>query len=666
MSSETNTVQEQQPGCQDWCIIAKNGLCVEGEGHNHVLETYNRLIEQGIDPVEAQDLTDAFQRGEKSPEEIFGAAQPEQTTAQTEKSSFEELSFKKPDPERLSQIQLEKEQRRSEISSKELLGVNTSGKLVKNTKTGEFDLVTEHGGILEKWDDSKEDEPGSMSRDEFATKIQDLVANHHTTLQSFDAEGNLISEVYIELDIETGAVTTYFLQEHQDDKGEEEVRDQNPIVEFSVDNQKPDIASPALREIFGSLNTQLKQVEQAPAIALKETERKIDLSKPVTEQTSTNSKKIIKETGIGIFFEDISATETEQAIDTQDIGAEKIAADVMAPKEIKLKTPAIDQETRIFQASEIVDAENITRQQETSIVAQEVKTLKQTTEKIRTVKTEKPQTQKSTKEKKPDFSLEGITLTIEATGQAIAEPESQTLDHTAVAAAISAKPIAREKTISGISLQETKIQGTEPVIPQPDAPSLEINEREETVTALHHQEPKPLQRQGIWVSETNTSIVQAPGILSAEKPAIPNNQPKETIQTQTVERPSLDTTTAETESGITSKDDVEVQRTGVELTEKGIRQADQAEKPSFKETTKDGIQTLTNQRTTDPKLFFARQKEQLTKDVQSGITQIRRIQELRRAYEQLTGNNALRYSPPQNDAANLPTALIQELEQIAA
>ena len=65
MSSETKAVLEQQPGCQDWCIIAKKGLCVEGEGHNDILNTYNRLIEQGIDPEEAQDITDAFQRGEK-------------------------------------------------------------------------------------------------------------------------------------------------------------------------------------------------------------------------------------------------------------------------------------------------------------------------------------------------------------------------------------------------------------------------------------------------------------------------------------------------------------------------------------------------------------------------------------------------------------------------
>ena len=674
MSSETKAVQEQQPGCQDWCILAKNGSCVEGEGHNHVLDVYNRLIEQGTDPAEAQDLTDAFQRGEKSTEDIFGPTNPEQTIAQAENSPFENLDLKKPDPERLSQIQAEKEQRRTEISSKELLGVNTSGKLVKNTKTGELDLITEHGGILEKWDSTKEDEPGSMSRDEFALKIQDLVANHHTTLQSFDAEGNLISEVYIELDIETGAITTYFLQEHQDDKGEEQVRDENPIVEFSVDNQKAEVKSPTLREIFGSLNKQLKQAEQAPSVTSKETAKKIDATKPATEQTRTNSKKIIKGTGIGLFFEDVPETQTERAIDTQDVDPEQASKSNSVLKEAKPTVQDTHRETEAFQTLETAHSEHaqiseatITRQ-ETNATAQEIKVFKQRVEKTTTAKAEKPQTQKTVEKQGSNFYLEGITLTTEAVQQATAELNEQISDDATAIMSGSIKPKIKEKTIAGITLQEVSFQGTGPVVPQPDAPNLVLNEKGETDTVLNHLKPKPLQIQEILVSDISIQK-PTPEAVHVVEPAMVNNQPAETTHSQTVEKTDLNTKTGitvEFSPEIMLKKTTETPISNTELTDKEIIQTDQVEQPAHKEATKEKDHVIATQRTADSKLSFARQKEQLTKEVQSAITQIRRIQELRRAYEQLSGNNALRYSPPQNDTANLPATLIQELEQIAA
>ncbi|TSC65647.1 MAG: hypothetical protein G01um101477_391 [Candidatus Doudnabacteria bacterium Gr01-1014_77] len=678
MSSETKAVQEQQPGCQDWCIIAKQGLCNEGEGHNNVLETYNRLIEQGIDPEDAQDLTDAFQRGEKTAEEIFGS----QETDSVKNGTHEGLVKPKDrTPEEEAQIAQNIAAQREALSTTHSFSREYSTlRLFKNTN-GEIDIKVEGGsGRLESFKDGEATAPGSISRDEYKQYIEQVYTQGYVQIPCHNENGDMIYVTELCLDKDGNVTQT----EHKHKEFETLTAVIDPEQEIpseKVDDESHEIATVDNSFVYTKIEP-----------------------KPIVETLQTPAaEKISKETGITLEIRDTATIETRttkpemrtlsffqqglkivKAETTQQVTPSTEGANTEVPADVSKSTSVASKEKA---KSAITIAEAIPEIQDHSVVTEEIRDVQTIITNIKEVSADRitkdeavthlDKTPKAPKQEKQhqDISvdkLEGIQITRIAVDNSITSPvytreRTQPITEVSPNTATSLPPKIVEKiTSSPAPVLKTENSPETPDEPTPDAPDIEITEKGEivvklkpleTIKAIQTDNSKPeaavelTQTEPQAINTETTPAIVKPPIIKQDanvKTTVISEKPAKLDIAQTAEKPF---SSASVEQATTLERKVTTETSETETIQTSKREKSPVIKPAEKQ---------------DSKQNFTRQREQLAQKAQAAITEIRRIQELRRAHEKLSGNNSIRYSPPQNDSTGLPAALIQELEKMAA
>lgn len=642
--------------------------------------------------------------------EIPATQEPEPT--ETDPENEGSIKPKERTPEEEAQIQQNISSQRETLSTTHSFSREYATlKLFKNAN-GEIDLQ-EQGrlGLLEFFKDGEATEPGSISKDEYKQYIEQVYTQGYVQIPCHNENGDIIYVTELCLDKDGNVTQT----EHKHKDFEALTKPTDPDLEI-LDNQGDDefyeiatvdksfdvlppepkpatttLQTPAAQKISKETGITL-EVKDSEIVETKTTKPEkpvlsffqqglrvikaeaMHQEKPRTKETNTDAQipekqQMVKKQPAAI-RKDITLSKKDA-----EIPANVSVNSNVASKEIK---PAItiaeampetqDQSVPIAETSDIQTI--ITNTRETST------TTDRTTETVPAVHLAKtPQAPKQEKQHQ-DISVDkaqSIQITrIDADNSIVSPVYKKEGPQQITEASTNTTTVLLPKTVEKITSSPviTFKAETSPVIPdepKPDAPDIEITEKGEVVVRLKPTEITQVPQGDDSRAETVIELAQAePHTINTINEAIPTIvgvHIKPTIKqnidiAQTTEKPS---SSKNVEQSIVLEREV---TTGAKKETETIQTTEPEKTTTIKPAEKiPVVQTVEKQVS---KQSFEKQKEQLAQAAQTAITEIRRIQELRRAHEKLSGNNSIRYSPPQNDAADIPSSLVRELEKMAA
>ncbi len=560
-------------------------------------------------------------------------------------------------------------------------------KLFKNSN-GEIDLRSgNEEGLLESFKDSEATTPGSISRDEYKEYIEQLYSQRYVQIPCPNEKGELIFVTELSLDTEGNVTQTeYRLNEQELHDGTEiEVQKIDEYYEiatvdkpFGEEKIEPlpiaeTLTTPAALKIFAETGIALEvqtittpKTERAKSEDLSLFQQGLKIIRTEIKQPSSKEKQTIpktekKQSVLEAQYlpqqakpdqETLPALTTEPQGNADASGRPLEKNDAQTEAELPARTTKPEYKAAITIAETVfvleAQPEQTNQKEQTEALPdtdQKLPTIEKKTQKIE-VKKQVQQSSKPAVKKIREIIPTGITVST-SPDALTPKPEIQTEEgeqNTSYATEASI-PKKAEKLNTAASNETDKIIKASPDQPTPEAPNIQITETGETT--VHLQTPRIAQKE-----------VRSEPILVQMEPQGPKIAKTENV----FKTPSLENiVVAEKTQPIelqASIDTSEKSATETELTSQRKEQPQTAKKEKALASTSIEKQSV--------RLALLKEKERRTQEAQAAFSEIRRIQELRRAYEQLTGNNALRYSPPQNDTANLPATLIKELEQIAA
>lgn len=562
-------------------------------------------------------------------------------------------------------------------------------KFFKNTR-GEIDLKAgEAEGLLESFKDSEATTPGSISRDEYKGYIEQLYSQRYVQIPCPNEKGDLIFVTELSLDPEGNVTQTEYRLNEQELHDGTEIEDQTidqyyeiATVDKPLGEEKIEplpitetLTTPAAQKIFAETGIALEvqtvttpKTERARSeepslfqqgLKIIRTESKQPSSKEKQALPKTERKQRVLEAQVQQSKSDqesLPALTIEPRGNADASGRPLEKNDAQTEAELPAQTTKPEYKVAITIAETVfvleAQPEQINQKEQTEALPDTDHTLPVIAKKTQRIEVRK-QVQQSSKpavRKIRETVPTGITvstspdvLTPKSEVQVVEEAEQNT--SYATEASI---PKKAEKLNTAASNETDKIIKASPDQPTPEAPNIQITETGETT--VHLQTPRIAQKE--VRSEPILVQMEPQGPVIAKTENVLKTPPQENIvaaesteKTQPIElQGSIDTS--------------EKSATETELTSQRKEQPQTAKREKTLTSTSIEKQSV--------RLALLKEKERRTQETQAAFSEIRRIQELRRAYEQLTGNNALRYSPPQNDTANLPATLIKELEQIAA
>ncbi len=605
-----------------------------------------------------------FQETEPDQRDTEEPAQPETTTPEQDAETAQNISS----------------QKAALLETHSFSREHATLKFFKNPN-GEIDLRDGEGqGLLETFKDTEATTPGSISRDEYKGYIEQLYTQKYVQIPCPNEKGDLIFVTELSLDAEGNVTQTEYKLKEQEDPTET-TDPENQIIDDEYEIATVD-KSPALADIESKPTMEVLDTPAAQKIS---TETGITLAIQTAKTTTKPETPSLFQQGIKIFKTEVKhlALKTlakKEPAKTQDIIADKdafakpteIEQDIAQPKmqqtekiilpdkssidELKAQSEnkgAItisqkDFEKQTQPGSEAVDESTETQQsidRSPPITTEEAPKME--------TKDQSQQVQEPVVKKTGEIVLTGISIAAPETSAPKEKTTEQEAGQTANPSSTLTILQKVEKLKASVKPEDSKTTKITPDQPTPETPNMEISKTGETT--IQHQirrivqktikpeavAAKPQTRQSEITAGNGleTLLQRAAAILEqTEKTQKANLQ-----ENSTPEKPALKTRTK-----IAEKKQQEI------ISSKGKRE--QREK----------VLSATSMEKLRTKPGLAKEKERLSQEVQTALDEIKRVWELRRAYEQLSGNKTSRYSPPQNDVSNLLVTLTQELEQIAA
>ncbi|MHB8871512.1 MAG: hypothetical protein ACYC5G_03600 [Candidatus Doudnabacteria bacterium] len=594
------------------------------------------------------------------------------------------LKLKERTPEEEAQAQQNISEQRDTLSTTHSFSREYATlKIFKNT-SGEIDLQEQgRPGILESFKDGEATAPGSISRDEYKQYIERVYTQGYVQIPCHNENGDMIYVTELCLDKDGNVTQTE--HKHKDFETLNGVIDpEQEIPSETADDESHEIAT--VDDSFEYTKIEPKpiaEILQTPAAEniFKETGITLEIQGSTTTETHTAKPE---KQALSFFQQGLKVVKVEK---TQQVKPRTERTNTEIPANVSMNPRNSSVSPKEKTKSAITLAETKPEIQDQPVSTTETIGVQTGITNIREIPTDHitkeetvaplDKTSNASKQEKQhqDISVdkaEGIQIARIDADNPIASPvyiregvQPITEASTNTGTDVPSK-IVEKITSSPVITIKTETTPNIPDKPTPDAPDIEITEKGEVVVRLKPVETaKTIQTDNskpeiaVELTQTEPQAVNTEAILAMVEPTVIKQgvDVKTTVITEKPTKLDIAQTTEKQSSSISVEQVITPEReVTTETKETETIQTTKQEKGPV-------IQPAEKQ---DSKQNFARQREQLAQEAQAAITEIRRIQELRRAHEKLSGNNSLKYSPPQNDSTGLPAALVQELEKVAA